>query len=62
MLLRFGEACRKGGARKQGDSDVSSDQNYRAAAQTYEGFVGMVKWGTIGCILVATFVVLLLAS
>lgn len=41
---------------------MSSDQNYNAAEQTYEGFVGLVKWGTIGCIVVAAIVVLLIAS
>lgn len=41
---------------------MSSDQNYRAAEQTYNGFVGLVKWGTIGCIIVTALVVLLIAS
>ncbi len=41
---------------------MNSDQNYRAAEQTYTGFIGMVKWGTIGCIIVAAIVVLLISS
>ncbi len=45
----------------KGDSDVSSGQDIRAAQQTYSGFVGLVKWGTIGCIIVAAIVVLLIA-
>ncbi|HEX7819379.1 MAG TPA: aa3-type cytochrome c oxidase subunit IV [Sphingobium sp.] len=40
---------------------MSSEQNYRAAEQTYTGFVGLVKWGAIGCVIVASLVVLLIA-
>ncbi|MCE7797564.1 aa3-type cytochrome c oxidase subunit IV [Sphingobium sufflavum] len=41
---------------------MSSDQNYRAAEQTYAGFIGLVKWGTIATIIVAALVVLLIAQ
>lgn len=47
---------------KKGNSDVSSDQNYRAAEQTYSGFVGLVKWGTIATLIVTAIVVLLISS
>ncbi|MET0360368.1 MAG: aa3-type cytochrome c oxidase subunit IV [Sphingobium sp.] len=41
---------------------MNPEQNYRAAAQTYSGFIGLVKWGTIGCLIVAAIVVLLISQ
>ncbi|WP_255325576.1 MULTISPECIES: aa3-type cytochrome c oxidase subunit IV [Sphingobium] len=34
----------------------------KSATQTYEGFISLVKWGTIACALVAALVVVLIAS
>ncbi|PZU65586.1 MAG: hypothetical protein DI554_07095 [Sphingobium sp.] len=31
-------------------TDMASDGNIQSATQTYEGFVGFVKWGTIACL------------
>jgi hypothetical protein len=60
--LRFATPCRKGDRTKiKGKSDVSSDQNIRAAEATYAGFVGLVKWGTIACVLIAALVILLIS-
>ena len=33
-----------------------------SATQTYTGFVSLVKWGTIACVIVAAIVVLLISS
>lgn len=41
---------------------MASDNNIKAAAQTYGAFVGFVKWGTIACIAIAALVVLLISS
>ncbi|ATP20664.1 aa3-type cytochrome c oxidase subunit IV [Sphingobium yanoikuyae] len=41
---------------------MASDGNIQSATQTYEGFVGFVKWGTIACLIVAAIVVLLISS
>ncbi|HEX7873346.1 MAG TPA: aa3-type cytochrome c oxidase subunit IV [Sphingobium sp.] len=40
---------------------MNSDQHFRAAQSTYNGFVGLVKGGTIACIIVAALVVLLIS-
>jgi len=34
----------------------------KSAQQTYTGFVGLVKWGTIASVAVAALVVLLISS
>lgn len=41
---------------------MTSDQNIRSAKATYEGFVALMKWGTIGCGLIGALVVLLIAK
>ncbi|RSU57441.1 aa3-type cytochrome c oxidase subunit IV [Sphingobium yanoikuyae] len=41
---------------------MASDGNIKSATQTYEGFVGFVKWGTIACLIAAAIVVLLISS
>lgn len=41
---------------------MASDGNMKAANQTYTGFVGMMKWGTIASIAVAVLVVLLISN
>lgn len=41
---------------------MASEGNMKSATQTYEGFVSLVKWGTIACALVAALVVVLIAS
>jgi len=40
---------------------MASDGNMKSATQTYEGFVALIKWGTIACVLVAALVILLIA-
>ncbi|APL93454.1 hypothetical protein Sj15T_18350 [Sphingobium sp. TA15] len=41
---------------------MASDGNMNSATQTYEGFVALIKWGTIASVVVAALVVLLIAS
>lgn len=41
---------------------MASNENMKAASQTYEGFVGLMKWGTVASVAVAAIVVLLIAS
>jgi len=41
---------------------MASDGNLNSATQTYEGFVSLMKWGTIASALVAALVVVLIAS
>ncbi len=41
---------------------MASEGNMKSATQTYEGFISLVKWGTIACALVAALVVVLIAS
>ncbi|MBH1991600.1 MAG: aa3-type cytochrome c oxidase subunit IV [Sphingomonadaceae bacterium] len=41
---------------------MASDGNMKSATQTYAGFVGVMKWGTIATIAVAVLVVLLISS
>lgn len=41
---------------------MASEDNYRNAAQSYHGFVGLMKWGTIASVAVAAVVVLLISS
>ncbi len=42
--------------------DMASEGNMESATQTYTGFVSLVKWGTIACVIVAAIVVLLISS
>jgi hypothetical protein len=42
--------------------DMASEGNLDSATQTYEGFVSLVKWGTIACALIAAIVVVLISS
>jgi hypothetical protein len=41
---------------------MSQDGNMKSATQTYHGFIGVMKWGTIASIVVAAIVVLLISS
>ncbi|HKY81427.1 MAG TPA: aa3-type cytochrome c oxidase subunit IV [Sphingobium sp.] len=41
---------------------MASEGNMESASQTYTGFVSMVKWSTIACVILAALVVLLIAS
>ena len=41
---------------------MASNGNMNSATQTYEGFVALVKWGTIASALVAALVIVLIAS
>ena len=40
---------------------MDSGSNMKAASETSEGFITMVKWGTIAAVLVAALVVILIA-
>ena len=42
--------------------DMASEGNMESATQTYTGFVSLVKWSTIACVIVAAIVVLLISS
>ncbi|EXS71954.1 aa3-type cytochrome c oxidase subunit IV [Sphingobium sp. Ant17] len=41
---------------------MTKDGNIKDATQTYSGFVGLMKWGTIASVAVAAIVVLLISS
>ncbi len=41
---------------------MKTGNNYKAAEKTYSSFLGLLKWGTIGSVIVAAIVVLLIAS
>jgi len=41
---------------------MASDNNLKAHAQTYDGFLAMLKWGTIVTVVAVAFVVGLIAS
>jgi len=41
---------------------MAANGNIDGATQTYESFVGFVKWGTFACAAVAALVVVLIAS
>lgn len=41
---------------------MNPEQNLRAAQSTYNGFIGLVKWGTIAAVAVAALVILLIAK
>jgi Bacterial aa3 type cytochrome c oxidase subunit IV len=40
---------------------MASNGNIDAAQQTYSGFLGVVKWGSIACILITALVILLIS-
>ncbi len=41
---------------------MASEDNYGNAAETYAGFVGLMKWGTIASIALTVLVVLLIST
>jgi len=41
---------------------MTNDGNMKDATETYTGFVGLMKWGTIASVAVAAIVVLLISS
>ncbi|MDF0545969.1 aa3-type cytochrome c oxidase subunit IV [Sphingobium sp. H39-3-25] len=41
---------------------MASGNDIKSATETYAGFVGVMKWGTIACIAVAALVILLISS
>jgi hypothetical protein len=41
---------------------MAEQQEMKAANETYSGFIGLIKFGTIATVIVAAFVVLLIAS
>lgn len=40
---------------------MASQNDMKMAEETYSGFIGLVKWGTILCAIVAAVVILLIA-
>lgn len=40
---------------------MASGNDMKAHQATYEGFIGMAKWGTVVCVLLTAFVVYLIA-
>ncbi|MBB6124709.1 aa3-type cytochrome c oxidase subunit IV [Sphingobium subterraneum] len=40
---------------------MAGQNDIKAAEQTYNGFIGMMKWGTIASLLVGALVVILIA-
>ena len=57
-------SIRGAGSKTQADKgmDMASEGNIESATQTYSGFVSLVKWGTIACVVLAAIVVLLISS
>lgn len=43
-------------------ADLDHQQELKAHSGTYDAFIGMMKWGTVGAILVAVLVVWLIAG
>jgi Bacterial aa3 type cytochrome c oxidase subunit IV len=43
-------------------SGEKSQGDMKAHVQTYEGVMGMLKWGTVGCFLLGMLVVVLIAT
>ncbi|MDR7153612.1 hypothetical protein J2W40_000409 [Sphingobium xenophagum] len=41
---------------------MTNDGNMKDATETYSGFVGLMKWGTIASVAIAAIVVLLISS
>ncbi len=44
-----------------GGVDMASQNDMKMAEETYAGFIGLVKWGTILSAVVAAIVILLIA-
>ncbi len=40
---------------------MASGNDMKAAESTYEGFLGMLKWGSVATVVVVTFVILMIA-
>lgn len=40
---------------------MAVETNIKSANETYSGFVGLVKWGTIATVAIVTIVVLIIA-
>lgn len=40
---------------------MASGNDMKSANETYDGFIGLVKWGTISCAIVAAIVVFIIA-
>ncbi len=40
---------------------MASGNDMKAHNATYEGFIGLAKWGTIGCVLITALVMYLIA-
>ena len=41
---------------------MAGNQDLKSAEQTYSGFLGLMKWGTVATIIIVALVVYLLAS
>ncbi|HUD92101.1 aa3-type cytochrome c oxidase subunit IV [Sphingobium sp.] len=41
---------------------MSNEGHMNSANETYHGFIGLMKWGTVASIVVAAIVVLLISS
>lgn len=41
---------------------MASENDMKAHVGTYEGVMSLLKWGTIGCALLAALVIILIAS
>lgn len=41
---------------------MASEGNMESANQTYSGFVGLMKWGTIASVILTAIVILLIAG
>ncbi|WP_336959328.1 aa3-type cytochrome c oxidase subunit IV [Sphingobium aquiterrae] len=41
---------------------MASGNDMKSATETYAGFVGLMKWGTVACVAVAALVILLISS
>jgi hypothetical protein len=41
---------------------MASGNDMKAHEQTYDGVMGLLKWGTIGCFVLGMFVVFIIAS
>lgn len=41
---------------------MASGNDIKAATETYNGFIKVATWGTVGCIVIVAFVVGLIAS
>jgi hypothetical protein len=44
-----------------GMTSMSSGNDMKSANETYDGFIGLVKWGTILCAMIAAIVVYIIA-